>query len=270
MTCIYIFVDSSCVLVPGCCYFSPGLPTNPLFAPQVFPPLPSPRHHCPPSSSSCFARGQRRGALQPAGFLARRSSSSAFCFHQWTAALHFCCVSKYLLAFLFLAAPIDVGVIKSTVRARARAPHRIALRHVHQLSCHPASGAITIQHFPHTPSSLSVHFPDLGSARQRKPSRKSLLLLPPTAFRVQSAGESKEGTKPLECPTNPTAATRWRGDHSQTNVQAPTIPIGRTSSPPTRPTHPVSPQGLVASSCCRGFPSCSGDKGSQGNDGGTQ
>lgn len=41
--------------------------------------------------------------LQPAGFLACRSSSSAFCFHQWTAVLHFCCVSKYLLAFLFLA-----------------------------------------------------------------------------------------------------------------------------------------------------------------------
>lgn len=53
--------------------------------------------------------------LQPAGFLAHRSSSSAFCFHQWTTLLHFCCVSKYLLAFLFLSTPTDVGVFLSAV-----------------------------------------------------------------------------------------------------------------------------------------------------------
>lgn len=46
---------------------------------------------------------------QPAGFLACSSSSSAFCFHQWTTILHLCCVSKYLLAFLFLITPTVVG-----------------------------------------------------------------------------------------------------------------------------------------------------------------
>lgn len=47
-------------------------------------------------------------------------------------------------------------------------------------------------------------------------------------------------------------------------------PHHSTTPPPIRPPHPVSPRGPVASSCCRGFPSCGGDKGSRGTDKGTQ
>lgn len=57
--------------------------------------------------SGCTNRAKRP---QPAGFLAHCSSSSAFCFHQWTTILHLCCVSKYLLAFLFLTASTDFSV----------------------------------------------------------------------------------------------------------------------------------------------------------------
>lgn len=61
-------------------------------------------------SSTSGAQGPR-----PPGFLARRSSSSAFCFQLWPTLLHFCCVSKYLLAFLFLTAPMLLSTARMCV-----------------------------------------------------------------------------------------------------------------------------------------------------------
>lgn len=94
-----------------------SLTHNPL-CPSCLPSLPPSHPPCPlfssvlPSRLTLVFHAGTSGAQgpQPAGFLARRSSSSAFCFHQWTTILYFCCVSKYLLAFLFLTAPTDVGV----------------------------------------------------------------------------------------------------------------------------------------------------------------
>ena len=61
-------------------------------------------------SSSCFPHGHTWKHSWSTGFLAHSSLSSAFCFHQWTTILHLCCVSKYLLAFLFLATPTNFSV----------------------------------------------------------------------------------------------------------------------------------------------------------------
>ena len=99
------------------CYYSSAFPHslhNPSIPSSLSMSLLPALSHCS-ALSSCLplvfhagtSRAQRR---QSAGFLARRSSSSSFCFHQWTTILHLCCVSKYLLAFLFLTAPTGVGL----------------------------------------------------------------------------------------------------------------------------------------------------------------
>lgn len=127
-------------------------------------------------------------------------------------------------------------------------------------------------------SSLSVYFPDLGTAARGSSGGSHCFSCPLTTIRVHSTGRVRGGggvdpqrgnACDLRCRTKPPAATLRRGDRSQTNVHAPTFPITSTiHPPPTLPTPKlVSPQGPVASSCCRGLPSCGGDKGSQGNDG---
>lgn len=63
-------------------------------------------------SSSCFPCGHKWGAVPVAGrFPGMPLLILCLLFHQWTGILHFCCVSKYLLAFLFLNTPTGVGCV---------------------------------------------------------------------------------------------------------------------------------------------------------------
>ena len=87
---------------------------RPLLPPSLLPIIPAPSPLLLPlvfHSSTSGAQGPR-----PTRFLARRSSSSAFCFQLWPTLLHFCCVSKYLLAFLFLTTPMFLSTARACVR----------------------------------------------------------------------------------------------------------------------------------------------------------
>lgn len=178
-------------------------PFRPSRLPSVLPSssLPSPPFPPPPLTAILPSRHplvfHAGTGPQPAGFLARRSSSSAFCFHQWTAALHFCCVSKYLLAFLFLAdSQLMSGVFLSTACAcaRARASHRMARGDMYTTSA-AALRPVLSQFsniplkFPNTRTVLPFRpFPSSSLCRERKHERKSLLLLPPDRDQSSRAG----------------------------------------------------------------------------------
>lgn len=152
--------------------------------------------------------------LQLVSFLVCRSSSSAFCFHQWTALLHFCCVSKYLLAFLFLTAPMLLSAVRVCAGLYVFHVHtpqqhlllpcvRYCPSHILAMPVLTFFFFLLISHPVSPPTILSVYVPHLPSIMDvfnsdRKWGRKLLQFSPALSLSVEFMYRRVRGENPCK------------------------------------------------------------------------